>query len=94
MLFIDLGRAKAIDSAQYEGLSKLIEQGNKEVAGIFGRYEENKDVYALIDALKSINIGANKAQPSTLPGQVRRLSCDNIVKYHSDLLVRRRRANH
>jgi hypothetical protein len=52
----DVFRAKAIDNDQFAALTNLIDQGNRQVAKIFFNYEENKDVYALIDALKDLDV--------------------------------------
>lgn len=60
-----LMRARAIDEEQYIALSKLIDEGNTEIARVFLNYEENKDVYALIDSLKAMDIKGLANSPSS-----------------------------
>lgn len=47
-------RARGISPEQFQALNQLIDQGNQAVARIFAAYESDKNVYKLIDALKTL----------------------------------------
>jgi hypothetical protein len=49
-------RARAINNEQFNMLTKLIESNHPQVGRIFTKYEDDKDVYGLIDGLKAISI--------------------------------------
>ena len=51
-------RASAISAEQTAQLNALVDAGNPQLRGIFRRYETDKDVYALIDALKAPDLVA------------------------------------
>lgn len=48
-------RARAITNEQNEHLNKLIDQRNPDLARVFTRYEQTKDVHQLINTLKEFN---------------------------------------
>lgn len=49
-------RANALSATQASVLNALVDAGNRTVRNIFLGYEEDKDVYRLIDSLKALNL--------------------------------------
>lgn len=49
-------RANAINDEQKEHLRNLIDEGNSKLATVFRKYEADKDVYALIDSLREVEL--------------------------------------
>lgn len=49
-------RANALSAHQAAALNALVDGGSATVRSIFLAYEDDKDVYKLIDALKELNL--------------------------------------
>ncbi len=56
-------RARGITAEQFQSLNKLIEQGNPTISRIFAAYENDKNVYKLIDSLKTFESAQQQKAP-------------------------------
>lgn len=57
-------RARGITAEQFQSLNKLIEQGNPTISRIFAAYENDKNVYKLIDSLKTFESTQQQKAPA------------------------------
>jgi hypothetical protein len=77
-------RARAINNEQFNMLTKLIESNHPQVGRIFTKYEDDKDVYGLIDGLKAISISPTANNQRKEDGKKKPSSAAEEEQYDED----------